>query len=298
MSKKIISAALAIAMVAVMCFVGVLSASADETVYGGDQVKYIFSVAPLNDVGGMTVYSTYDPGKLTYVSSEYIYAEGMGAVNDLNEGAVNWNDTFATGLNTSNTDIFCITFDVRDKAAVSELGLSSNCLELFDVNAIDIAGDFNSLVTARVEVIHNSTPDTDTQGTDTGNTSSKDETIGSDVTIDSDVSSAVSSTTSAITSSTTSSAVSSAKTTTPDPTKPTSSVASNAGTTSTGTTSSASSSAATSSKPAISSAASASTTSTVPTVKTAGTVAIISLVIVLMAAAAIVFFSKKNANEE
>jgi len=289
MSKKILSIALAITMVAALFCVGALSASADEAVHAGDQVRYVFSISPLTDVGGLTVYSNYDASKLTYVSSEYVYPDGMGAVNDLNAGSVNWNDTFAQGLNTSNTDIFAVTYNVIADGDVSGLGLFYNCIELFDVNAIDIPGDFNSLVNARVEVIHNETTDsedTDSEpqtevDTDSGETSS---------TTSSEVSSTVSSNTSSSTSST-------PKKDTPDTSKPTSSTISTPGSTSTVTSSNASSSAASSSKPASSSKAS-STSSTVPAVKTAGTVAIISLVVVLMAAAAVVFFSKKHSAEE
>lgn len=128
MSKKVFSVILAITMIAAMLCVGTFFASADEAVHTGDQVRYIFSIAPLTDVGGLTVNSTYDASKLTYVSSEYVYADGMGAVNDLNAGAVSWNDTFATGLSTSNTDIFAITYNVTADGDVSSFGLQAIAL--------------------------------------------------------------------------------------------------------------------------------------------------------------------------
>lgn len=287
MFKKITSVALAIVLVAAMFCVGVIVASAEETVHVGDTVKYIFSAGALNDVGGLTVYSTYDAGKLTYVTSEYVYADGMGAVNDTVAGVVHWNDTFVEGINTNNTDIFAVTFTATAECGVSELGLTSNCTELFDTSCADFPGDFNSLVTARVEVIHNDTSEqeTTTEGPDDTTTEIDDTTT--------DISSETSSATSSITSSNTSS-TSSAKPNTPDASKPSSSVSSTSTVTSS-TSSNASSSAASSSKPASSSNnSSKNTSSNVPAVKTAGTVAIISLVVVLMAAAAVVFFSKKN----
>ena len=277
MSKKVLSVILAITFVVALLCVGAFTASADEAVHTGDQVKYIFSVAPLSDVGGLTVNSTYDASVLTYVSSDYVYSEGMGAVNDFNAGAVNWNDTFAQGLETNNTDIFAITFNVTADGDVSSLGLSSNCIELFDVNAIDIPGDFNSLVTARVEVIHNHESDT---ATDTEKYT--------------DTNTDVSSATSSSASSNVSSNTSSSKKDTPDTSKPTSSSITSSSNTSSKVTSGSSSTTNSSSKPATSSNSSKNNSSSVATVKTAGTVAIISLVIVLMAAAAIVFFSKKN----
>lgn len=294
MSKKVLSVILAITFVVALLCVGAFTASADEGVHTGDQVKYIFSVAPLSDVGGLTVNSTYDASVLTYVSSDYVYSEGMGAVNDFNAGAVNWNDTFAQGLETNNTDIFAITFNVTADGDVSSLGLSSNCIELFDVNAIDIPGDFNSLVTARVEVIHNHESDTESSNTET----EKDTTTEKDATTDTekytDTNTDVSSATSSSASSNVSSNTSSSKKDTPDTSKPTSSSITSSSNTSSKVTSGSSSTTNSSSKPATSSNSSKNNSSSVATVKTAGTVAIISLVIVLMAAAAIVFFSKKN----
>lgn len=297
MSKKVFSVILAITMIAAMLCVGTFFASADEAVHTGDQVRYIFSIAPLTDVGGLTVNSTYDASKLTYVSSEYVYADGMGAVNDLNAGAVSWNDTFATGLSTSNTDIFAITYNVTADGDVSSFGLSSNCVELFDVNAIDFPGDFNSLVTARVEVIHNETSDSEDFETNTEDYTTETDT---ETDTESDTSSTTSNTSSANTSSanTSSANTSSVKTDTPEPTSSTSSATSSTSSNTSSTISSGSSSAAnSSSNPGTSSNSNKNNSSSVDTVKTAGTVAIISLVVVLMAAAAIVFFSKKNAAE-
>ena len=290
MSKKVLSVILAITFVVALLCVGAFTASADEAVHTGDQVKYIFSVAPLSNVGGLTVNSTYDASVLTYVSSDYVYSEGMGAVNDLNAGAVNWNDTFAQGLETNNTDIFAITFNVTADGDVSSLGLSSNCIELFDVNAIDIPGDFNSLVTARVEVIHNHESDTESSNTETE--TEKDTTTDTEKYTDTNTD--VSSATSSSASSNVSSNTSSSKKDTPDTSKPTSSSITSSSNTSSKVTSGSSSTTNSSSKPATSSNSSKNNSSSVATVKTAGTVAIISLVIVLMAAAAIVFFSKKN----
>ena len=296
MSKKVLSVILAITFVVALLCVGAFTASADEAVHTGDQVKYIFSVAPLSDVGGLTVNSTYDASVLTYVSSDYVYSEGMGAVNDFNAGAVNWNDTFAQGLETNNTDIFAITFNGTAYGDVSSRGLSSNCIELFDVNAIDIPGDFNSLVTARVEVIHNHESDTESSNTETE--TEKDTTTEKDATTDTekytDTNTDVSSATSSSASSNVSSNTSSSKKDTPDTSKPTSSSITSSSNTSSKVTSGSSSTTNSSSKPATSSNSSKNNSSSVATVKTAGTVAIISLVIVLMAAAAIVFFSKKN----
>ena len=59
MSKKVLSIALAIAMVAVMVCVGMFAASATSDIKAGDQVKYIFYIGAVEKVGGLSVDSTY-----------------------------------------------------------------------------------------------------------------------------------------------------------------------------------------------------------------------------------------------
>lgn len=289
MCKKFISIALAVTMIAAIFCVGVVSADAAEKVAVGDQVKYIFSVAPINSLGGLTVYSNYDASKLKYISSEYVYAEGMGVVNDLNEGIVNWNDTFAYGLDTNHTDLFAITFDVIADADVEQLGLTSNCLELFDVNAKDFAGDFNTIVTARVEVTHNSTDtdtetETDTQSdtetetdTEIDDISDTDSGTDTDTESDTDTSTDMTTDTSSDTDSDTSDLASSDNTSkkesdTDSSKKPTPDNASSRST-------------------------SSSSNNTATSVKTASPIAIVSLVLILMAASAVVFFVKRKSTE-
>jgi len=297
MSKKVLSIALAIAMVAVMVCVGVFAASATSDVAelkAGDQVKYIFYIGEVSSVGGLSVDSTYNPEYLKINGEPTLLMEdGLGAVNDLVEGQVRWNDTFANGKDFNNTDIFVITFDVVKDGTVDDLGLSYECTEFFDINAMDIGTNPADYVFARIEVVQNTTSSDVTSSETVSSETVSSETVSSETVSSETVSSET------VSSETVSSETVSSETVSSETSSTTSTTSNTSSNTSSDKKDTGDASKASSSK----STSSAKTTSTgnnnnVSTVQTAGTVAVASLVVVLMCAAGVVVFAKKRSELE
>jgi len=305
MSKKVLSVALAIAMVAVMVCVGMFAASAAEEVKAGDQVKYIFYIGEVSNVGGLSVDSTYNSEylKINGEPQHLITDDALGACNDLVEGQVRWNDTYATGKDFNNTDVFVITFDVLKDGTVDDLGLSFVCTEFFDTDALDIEGGPDAYVFARVEVVDN-TVSSDVVSSDVVSSDVvSSDVVSSDVvssdTVSSDTVSSDTVSSDTVSSDTVSSDTVSSDTVSSDTVSTTTSSDSSSKTESKGTDDNASkNSSATSSRANSSTRTNSTATGPVSTVQTAGTVAVASLVVVLMLAAGVVVFAKKRSELE
>ena len=178
MFKKIIGSILSAAMIAAFFCIGSVPVSADTyDVYKGDTVQYIFSIGAADNVAGVAVDSWYNAEYLSPVDG--VLHVGSGYVNTAYAaGAIKWNFIVYGGRAFNNEDVVTITFDVLKSGSISDLGLSYDCVECFNHELESVVDNFNSLVTARVEVIptgdHTSdiTTDSDSAGqseTDTNN---------------------------------------------------------------------------------------------------------------------------------
>ena len=306
MSKKIFSVILTIAMLAALFCVGTVAASADDTqLHAGDQVIYR-TYATGETIGSIQTEVTYNADYITYVSgtvAKDLIGEGISMINKETDGIVHCGivcDPY-TGSNFNNDQVIELVFDVTADCTYSQLNLNSNVVDFTDLDAVPVTP--HGLTFGYDVVCTHDTTDTDT-ATDTDTTTDSDSDTDTATDTDTVTDTDTTTDTASDTDTATDTASDTDTTTDTDTTKPTdtdkpsdsdktsdSDKASDSDKKQTPDSSSRTSS-------TTSRTTSTAKTTTASTVQTAGTIAVISLVVILMAAGAVVLFSKKKAEQD
>lgn len=168
MRKKLIPAFMAVLIAALTVFPA-FSANAETALRKGDTVKYTFTVGECPNVAGISVESYYDPEYLTLSEDPEFLISGQGMLNTNLTGKLRWNTMISGGRAFSDEDILVETFTVNRACTLDDVGLSFECLEIFDHDTMLLSGD---LISARVDILET--------GTDEPETDSEEETIVTD----------------------------------------------------------------------------------------------------------------------
>ncbi len=284
---------------------------AAKEVHKDDTVKVSLTLGGVEKAGTLTSYIKFDSSLLKYTGNKSTTADGQLLVNDTFAEEDDLKDTLVVGavFDAEGTDAYAgapaevYTFDFTAlanttladvKAAVSQF--AEEITKISGQDVVDVYTNYNHIEEGNAysglafEVICEHKDESSSKTSSTSSTSST-------------TSSKTSSTTSSETSSTTSSDAGSSSTPSDNGSSSTpsnngsSSTPSNNGSSSKGTSSTGSSSKASSASSKAASSKAASTASNGSAIQTAGTFAIVSLVVVLMAAAAVVLYSRKKTEE-
>ncbi len=177
MWKKLLSV-FAAAMIAAVCLP--MSAAAEETLYKGDTVMYIFTVGECPNIAGISVDAFYSPDHLSLNGEPEFLIGSQGLTNINNPGKLKWNTMLSGGRAFNGEDILIAKFTVLKKCSVDDIGLSYECIELFnhDLQLLD-----HSLITARIEIENTGTDDgskTDTTSREEPNSPESDTSNNTD----------------------------------------------------------------------------------------------------------------------